>query len=219
MERSANVTSIDGVRELRTSLLKFEEYSRDGLTALILEVRRAMDWLESDRRRYWPAQVRRASQKLVEARNDLERCELKYGSEEAPSCYEQKLAYQNAKRRLRYCEDQVKVVKHWIRTVRRELNDFEGQAAKLSSVLDADIPHAVSALERMLRALDKYAGGGLVDGVDVGSRSGSSTASTSSLADDSDVSDANVAQDAADKNAALDADGRPSAKASPKKHL
>lgn len=174
MDRSANVTSIDGVRELRTSLLKFEEYSRDGLTMLILEVRRAMEWLEGDRRRYWPEQVRRASQKVVEARNDLERCELKYGSEEAPSCYEQKMALQRAKRRLRFCEDQVKVVKQWIRAVRQELNDFEGQAAKLTSVLDADIPQAVTTLERMLRALDKYAGGHMVDGVDVGSRSVSS---------------------------------------------
>ena len=179
MERSANVTSIDGIRELRVSLLKFEEYSRDGLTMLILEVRRAMEWLEGDRRRYWPEQVRRASQKLVEARNNLERCELKYGSEEAPSCYEQKLTFQRAKRRLRYCEDQVKVVKHWIQVVRQELNDFEGQAAKLTSVLDADIPHAVATLERMLRALDKYAGGGLVDGVDVGYRQVGSSADAS----------------------------------------
>lgn len=180
MERSANVTSLDGIRELRTSLLKFEEYSRDGLTMLILEVRRAMEWLEGDRRRYWPEQVRRASQKVVEARNDLERCQLKYGSEEAPSCYEQKMALQRAKRRLRFSEDQVKVVKKWIRTVRQELNEFEGQTAKLTSILDADIPRAVTTLERMLRALDKYAGGGLVDGVNVGSR-GSSRSSETSL--------------------------------------
>ncbi|HJN11059.1 MAG TPA: hypothetical protein QF564_20395 [Pirellulaceae bacterium] len=175
MNQSANVTSIDGVRELRMSLLKFEEVSRDGLTMLILEVRRAMEWLEGDRRRYWPEQVRRASQKVVEARNELERCELKYGSEEAPSCYEQKMALQRAKRRLRFCEDQVKVVKQWIRAVRQELNDFEGQAAKLTSILDSDIPHAVTTLERMLRALDKYAGGNLVDGVDVGARGVSSS--------------------------------------------
>lgn len=197
MERSANVTSIDGIRELRTSLLKFEEYSRDGLTMLILEVRRAMEWLEGDRRRYWPEQVRRASQKLVEARNDLERCQLKYGSEEAPSCYEQKMALQRAKRRLRFCEDQVKVVKQWIRAVRQELNDFEGQAAKLNSVLDADIPHAVTTLERMLRALDKYAGGNLVEGVDVGSGSGSSNAGASSTDQAAtEVGDAHEASDA-----------------------
>ncbi len=170
MEQSANVTSIDGIRELRSALLKFEDTASDGLTMLTLEVRRAMQWLEVDQRRYWPEQVRRASQQLVEKRNDLERCQLKYGSEEAPSCYEQKVAFEHAKRRLRYCENQVKVVKHWIQTVRQELNDFEGQVAKLTSVLDADIPQAVTTLERMLRALDNYVGGGKVDGVDVGSR-------------------------------------------------
>ncbi len=179
MNQSANVTSIDGIRELRTSFLKFEEVSRDGLTMIALEVRRAIEWLEGDRRRYWPEQARRASQKVVEARNALERCELKYGSEEAPSCLEQKMALQRAKRRLSFCEDQIKVVKHWIRAVRQELNEFEGQAAKLNSILDSDIPHAVTTLERMLRALDKYAGGNLVDGVDVGARGVSSGPSKS----------------------------------------
>jgi hypothetical protein len=179
MNQSANVSSIDGVRDLRTSLLKFEEISRDGLTMLVLEVRRAMEWLEGDRRRYWPEQVRRASQKVVEARNGLERCELKYGSEEAPSCFEQKKALQRARRRLRYCEDQINVVKQWIRAVRQELNEFEGQTAKLTSILDSDIPHAVTTLERMLRALDSYSGGNLVDGVDVGASGVSSRSSIS----------------------------------------
>jgi hypothetical protein len=183
MNQSANVTSLDGVRDLRTSLLKFEDTSRDGLTMLILEVRRAMEWLEGDRRRYWPEQVRRASQKVVEARNDLERCELKYGSEEAPSCFEQKTALKLAKRRLSFCEDQIKVVKQWIRAVRQELNEFEGQAAKLTSILDSDIPRAVTTLERMLRALDKYAGGNTVDGVDVGARGVSSGPGTSQVED------------------------------------
>ena len=198
MDRSANVTSIDGVRDLRTRLLKFEETSRDGLTLLILEVRRAMEWLEGDRRRYWPDQVRKASQKVVQARNDLERCQLKYGSEEAPSCYEQKMAFQRAKRRLRFCEDQVKVVKRWISAVRHELNDFEGQAAKLTSVLDSDIPRAVTSLERMLRSLDKYAGGNLVDGVDVGSQRPATD--TETAATDVEASPPNDAAAAADES-------------------
>ena len=88
-----------------------------------------------------------------------------------------------AKRRLSFCEDQVKVVKRWILAVRQELNEFEGQAAKMTSILDSDIPRAVTTLERMLRALDKYAGGNLIDGVDVGARSVSSGQSTSQPAD------------------------------------
>jgi len=156
MDRSANVTSIDAVQEFRTALVEFEGQARDAVTLLVLEIRRAVDWIENDRRRYWPEQARRASQKLIIARNDLERCQLKYGSEEAPSCYEQKKAVERARRRLRLCEEKIRVVKRWIRTIRREQNEFEGQIARTQDMLDTDVPRAVAALERMLTALDKY---------------------------------------------------------------
>jgi hypothetical protein len=157
MDRSAKVTSFDAVHALRTSLVGFQGEARDAVTLLTLEVRRAVDWLENDRRRYWPEQARKAAQKLTVARNELERCQLKYGSEETPSCYEQKKAVERAKRRLRLCEEKIRVVKRWIQTVRRELNEFEGQIAQMNDTLDSDVPRAIATLERMLTALEKYA--------------------------------------------------------------
>ena len=166
MNQSANVTSIDAVRAFRAALVKFEENARDAVTCLELEIRRAIDWIEVDRRRYWPAQVRQASEELVQARNTLERCQLKYGSEEAPSCYEQKKNYELAKRRLRYCEDQVRKVKHWTRMIRHELTQFDGQMAQMTICVDTELPRAIAAISQMLNALQRY---GQATG-DVGSR-------------------------------------------------
>jgi hypothetical protein len=157
MDRSANVTSIDAIRALRSAFRAFEANSREAVTLLTLEVRKALDWLENDRTRYWPEQVRKASECVAQARNDLERCQLTYGSEDSPSCYEQKKALERAKRRLRLCEDKVKRVKYWVRTVRGEMDEFEGQMARINNCLDADVPRAVALLERMLRALERYA--------------------------------------------------------------
>ena len=141
---------------MRGSMRRFESGAREAIEMLVLEVRRAIDWIEEDRRRYWPALVRRAEEKLVEARSALERCQLTYGSEEAPSCHEQKKAFERARRRLRRCEEKVKLTQRWIRTVRQEVSDFEGQVAQLTNFLDSDVPRAVAALERMLAALEKY---------------------------------------------------------------
>jgi hypothetical protein len=157
MDRSANVTSIDAIRDLRAAFRTFEAHSRDAVTLLTLEVRKALDWLENDRTRYWPEQVRKASERVAEARNELERCQLTYGSEDSPSCYEQKKALERAKRRLRLCEEKVKRVRHWVRTVRGEMDEFDGQMARINNCLDADVPRAVTMLERMLRALERYA--------------------------------------------------------------
>ncbi|MFV1964372.1 MAG: hypothetical protein ACC628_03035 [Pirellulaceae bacterium] len=156
MDRSAQVTSIDAVRELRTALLQFEAGARDAVSMLQLEVRRAVDWLENDRGRYWPNQVRKASEGVAQARNALGRAELTYGSEEPPPCTEQKKALAQAKRRLRLCEEKVKTVRRWVRAVRAELNEFDGQMARMNNYLDTDTPRATAALERMLRALEKY---------------------------------------------------------------
>ncbi len=159
MNSSAKVTSLDAMRDLRAALVKFEGNARDALTALELEVRRATSWIEEDRRRYWTAQVKLASENLAQARNALERCQLKYGSEEAPSCYEQKKAYERAKRRLRYSEEQVRAVKQWTIAIRHELTTFQGQMARVGVALDTELPRALQALAKMLAALEQYAGG------------------------------------------------------------
>jgi hypothetical protein len=158
MNQSANVTSIDAVRAFRAALVKFEENARDGVTSLELEIRRAVNWIEVDRRRYWPTQVKQASELLAQARNALERCQLKYGSEEAPSCYEQKKNYERAKRRLRYCEEQVRKVKQWTQILRHELTQFDGQMAQMTVCVDTDLPRAIAAIGNMLSALERYAG-------------------------------------------------------------
>jgi len=158
MNQSANVTSIDAVHGFRAALVKFEENARDAVTCLQLEIRRAVTWIEVDRRRYWPVQVKKASEELAQARNALERCQLKYGADEAPSCYEQKKDYERAKRRLRYCEDQVRKVKLWTQIIRQELTQFDGQMAQMMVCVDTDLPRAIAAIGNMLNALERYAG-------------------------------------------------------------
>jgi hypothetical protein len=158
MERSAQVTSIEAIREFRAALLQFGGEAEDAVVMLTLEARKAIQWLQLDRARYWPEQTRKAQEWVVQARNELERCQLHYGSENAPSCFDQKKRLERAKKRLRLCEDKVKSVKRWIQTVRQELDDFEGELAKLTNWLEVDLPRAAAALERMLHALDKYAG-------------------------------------------------------------
>lgn len=158
MADSANVNSIDAVRNFRTALIQFGGDAEDALIMLTLEARKAIQWLQHDRARYWPEQLRRAQERVVQARNDLERCQLHYGSEDAPSCFDQKKALERAKRRLGVCEQKVKTVKKWILAIRQELDEFQGEMAKMNNWLEIDLPRATASLDRMLRALDKYAG-------------------------------------------------------------
>ena len=156
MSRPAKVTSIDAVKRFRVAVKKFDFGVRDALTQLILEARRAVDWLEVDRTRYWPAQVRRASNEIAEAKVNLERCEMSISPSDRKSCYDEKKALDTAKQRLRTAEEKVKAVQRWKRKVKHEAEEFEVQVAKMNGLLDVEVPRTVATLERMIAALDRY---------------------------------------------------------------
>ena len=72
MGRAADVKSVGAVRAFKNDLLEYQTALRQTLEILILEVRRGIQWLESDRKAYWPAQVRKASDAMAEARINLQ---------------------------------------------------------------------------------------------------------------------------------------------------
>lgn len=154
--QTANITSIDAVRVLKTALQQFESDVHDALTILELECRRPTDWIENDRSRYWPREVRKAIDTLSEARGALERCELSSTAHEHRSCYDEKKALEKAKRRLRLAEEKVQIVQRWKSKIRKEVEELHVQIAKLKQYLDTDLLRAMTVLERMAEALARY---------------------------------------------------------------
>jgi hypothetical protein len=121
-----------------------------------IEAQRPVDWIEGDRLRYWPQQTRRASDAVQEARQTLARCEVRVGSEDRPSCYDEKKALEKAKRRLQLAEDKSRIVHRWGSEMQKATEDFATQVARLRNYLETDIVKAIAAAERMAASLDKY---------------------------------------------------------------
>ena len=153
----ANVKSIESIRAFRTDLQEYQESLRQSLDILLAELTRAVDYFESDRAAYWPAQVRRASDKLAEARINLERCKVTTRPEEGPSCYEEKKALQKAKARLQHANEKVKATKKWVIVVRQEVDQFRSRLAQLNFTTDTELPRAMVVLDRLASRLDRYA--------------------------------------------------------------
>ena len=166
MGPAAHVSSIEAVRAFRPAVVEFEAAVRDAVEDLLRQSRRAVEWLENDRARYWPHEVRKASEAVCEARINLEQRRLRIRSEETPSCFEQEKALQTAQQRLRTAERKAASVRRWLRTVRYEVEQFKGKLANMASYLDTDLPRALAALDRIIGALDKYLGRGAPRPVD-----------------------------------------------------
>lgn len=162
MAQSANITSIEALRLLKAAVVTFEEEVQAAIVALEMEARRPVEWIEHDRKQYWPKQVRKASDEVSEARLALQRCELTISGEDNRSCYDELKALQKAKKRLEKCEEKVRAVRQWSPKIRKEVEEFEVQTAKLKQFLESDFVKAPAALGRMADALDRYVqtGGG-----------------------------------------------------------
>ena len=153
--RSANVTSIDALRNFRAALLTFDDEVDGALTTLELESRRVSEWIENERPQYWAREEHRAANVLAESRINLQRCLLTKG-EQGQSCVDEKKDFERAKRRQQTIEDKVKAVRRWKPIVRKEVEEFLVQIARLRHFLETDFPQGVAALERMATALEDY---------------------------------------------------------------
>ncbi len=153
---SANITSIEALRRFKAALQEFEHDVLDAISMLELESRRPIDWIETDRTLYWPRESKTASDTVNEARLNLERCLLTINGDEGKSCYDERKAFDRAKRRLELCEVKVKAVRKWKVRLHKEVNDFKVQLAKLKHYMESDFTKSLVVLERMATSLESY---------------------------------------------------------------
>jgi hypothetical protein len=157
MARQVNVTSIAALRRFQAAVRAYAEAVQEVQETLQLETQHAVDWVEADRSAHWPAVARRASDELTEALNCLERKMLTVDRGDPPACTEEKDAVQFARRRLRHAEDKVAATRRWSHVLRHEADEYRGVLAKLSQLVETQLPQAHAALDRMATALEKYA--------------------------------------------------------------
>ncbi len=157
MGPSAKVTSIDAIQAFAAALERFQEEVSNALEELGLQVRRAKEWVQDDRKRYWDRQVRRGWEKVTEAKVQLEGAKtFRRIADYRPSCIDEKKAHEAAKRRLRLAEEKVEAVRHWSRAVEHAVSEYRGETGPLAAWLEVDAPQAVATLRRLTDALDTY---------------------------------------------------------------
>src|SRR5947208_12655636 len=155
--QSANVISIDAPRQFRAALVRFVAQVEAALVTLGLEAHRPIEWIETDRPRYWRQEARKASEAVSEARVSLERCQVRVSNEDTKYCYDERKALEKAKRRLQAAEEKVQVVRRWRIELHKVVEDLQVQLARAKHYLETDMAKALAALDRIAAALDRYA--------------------------------------------------------------
>ena len=173
--RAANITSIEAIRAFTTALMAFEDGAEDAAVQLEIESRRPVTWID-ELGMYWPKEVRKASDAQSEARIALEKCELTISGEQGRSCYDERKVLEKAKRRLRLAEEKVQAVRRWKVHIRKEVEEFQVQIAKLRQYLESDLVRSIASLKRMSEALEQYVQRTVGQGGDASATSASTSA-------------------------------------------
>jgi hypothetical protein len=157
MPGPAQVRSTAAIEDLRNALARFQQRLQNALDSLDGELHRADDWIDHDRPAHWRRQIHEAEDGLHEAKLDLERCLLNIVVEgQRPACREQKAALEQAKARLAYCREKAEKVKHWQRSFRHEMFEYDGRIGQLRGLVEQQLPAARTALAKIVRRLEDY---------------------------------------------------------------
>ncbi len=157
MSESANVRSLEAVREFRTALFAFAEDTRSALESLRTEVHRTLEWIDHDRPAYWKEEARKSSDAVSEARSQLSKKQVIAAGSERKYVYDEKLALERAKRRQNTAQEKQKAVQQWIMKTHRATDEYATRLARLDHTLNNNVPRAMGLVERMINALEAYA--------------------------------------------------------------
>jgi hypothetical protein len=155
MSDSARVLSVDVLDQMRLALAAFGAESVQALDLADSEIRRIETWLEQ-MMGHWQAEVRRGEEGVFLAKQELARRKMMESRDHHVDCTDQERALQKAKARLRHAEDKVEVTRNWFRQLAHELEEYEGPARNLRSILEGDLPRASTLLENKAAALEAY---------------------------------------------------------------
>ena len=158
MSDNAQIRSIPALREFKAALTVFRDDSSSAIDMMLMELHRAMDWIEHDRPAYWQNEVRKAFELVASTRTALNTCLMRTVAGRRSSCIEEKEAHTAAKRRLQHCQEQIELVRRWSIKIRHEADEFRSRLSVLRRRLDGDLPNSVMLMDRMATALEAYAG-------------------------------------------------------------
>jgi hypothetical protein len=158
MTDSADVRSIDAVRDWHVALTDYGDSLSEAMAGVALEIRRAYDWLEEQLGR-WQGSIRECEDEVTRAKAELAQRKLPTFDGREPDCSVQEKALRRAKAKLEHAEDQVVKCRQWIGRLPKMIDElYVGASRRLTNFVEGELPKALADLARRVAALESYAG-------------------------------------------------------------
>lgn len=156
MAESADVQSIDALRDVRSAVCAFIEDAKNALADVDFDIRRTMDWLQNEQRLYWQTEIRRWQQNLQIARAELARKKLGRFLDHKPDTSQEEKAVRLAESRIEEGQRKLELVRKWLPELQHAVQEYRGSSQPMATQIDVDLPRAVVRIDRMLASLEAY---------------------------------------------------------------
>jgi phage-related tail protein len=156
MSKSANVLSVQTLKDFKVAMITFAEDARNSLSGVDMELRRMRDWLERDQLGYWQSQIKRRQEDLMQARADLHKRKISQQGSDAVSDAEQKEALREATRKLRVAEEKLAMVKRLVPLLHHAIDEYHSHSQPLGDHLSGGFEKSLFTLEKMIGSLEAY---------------------------------------------------------------
>lgn len=158
MSKSANMRSLDAVRQFMAAVVQFQSEARTALAALDTQLNRTIFWLERDRPEFWKREIEKCMREAADARVRLHQCRMRRTGDFRPSCIEEVKELEKARRDLNFAQKQIPVVRQWRINALHEANEFHGRCSQLVQMLERELPQLLGLLQKSVERIETYAG-------------------------------------------------------------
>jgi len=164
----ARVESIDSIKQLKISLVKFAEGANAAIGDSESEIVRMMNWLENEQTSFWQTQARKRTEKVSQCADAVRMKRLfKDVTGRQQSAIEEEKALRIAKLRLEEAQQKLLAVRKSIKRLEKEIPAYRAGVQRFATTVQVDIPTGVAQLENLILSLEAYVG--LAAPVEVGS--------------------------------------------------
>jgi hypothetical protein len=158
MSVSADVHSLDALKEFRATLCQFGTDAADAMCAIELQIHRMFDWLQ-DQYKFWQRTIREVQEEVVEAKAELAARKFPNALGRIPDCTVQEEALEDALRRLEEAEEKCERVRRWSsQLLPYAVTEYEGPARQMQNMLEAELIQGIALLDRKIVTLEEYIG-------------------------------------------------------------
>jgi hypothetical protein len=143
--------------DLRVALVKFRHEVAMALAEVDSEVKRFIDFIESDRIPELKKSLPRLREAVVQAKTGLIRKQMNAAALKIPaSVVDEKVAIRRAEAALAHQEELLKRTSSWLRKLETEYNLYRTHMSPLGTTIDRELPEAIQRLKNMSAAIEAY---------------------------------------------------------------